>query len=287
MTNHDQGAQEALERVKASIEGYWNDAADRSPGDCQAYREAWNRKQSALKNLRGKFGNPQQDNADDQGRTPLEVDILRWTWPEYFDKVKSDKYMAERLQVLQSTKRLFAEHGHFSEIDLSGRKKIAGMVGPTKEDPVNYGWFGSMATAVKFWGPIKNNDENLSLALDLIPANGGVSREDYLKYVGRFQKAFPNGGDGIATATRLLAMKRRDLFVCLDSQNEKELCKHFRIRVRKKGYEQYWDSIIERIKEARWWNTPAPPPGVERDVWEARAAFLDSMCYEWRDTPGS
>jgi hypothetical protein len=232
-----------------------------------------------VKNLQGKFGSPTQENDDDNGRTPPDVPILRMTWTDFFDTVKSKGSMEERLQVIQSTKRLFAEHGHFNEIDMSGQRKIAGMVGPTEEDPVDYKWFGSMATAVKFWGPIKNNDENLSLALDLIPATGGVSRADYIAYVERFQRAFQNGGDGIATATRLPAMKRPDLFVCLDRRNKEGLCRDFGIS-RKVGYESYWDSIIERIMEASWWYSSPPAAGEEREVWKARAAFLDSIYYE-------
>ena len=54
------------------------------------------------------------------------------------------------------------------------------------------------------------------------------------------------------------------------------------------GYEEYWDSIIERIvKEASWWSAPPPPPGVERDVWEARAALLDSIYYDRSDLAAS
>jgi hypothetical protein len=138
-----------------------------------------------------------------------------------------------------------------------------------------------------FESAIKNNDENLSLALDLIPPVGDISREMYLDYIEQYKEAFPKGRHGIATATRLLAMKRPDIFLCFDQLNKKGLCTAFGIS-RNVGYEKYWDSIIDRIrKEARWWNAPAPPPGVERDVWEARAAFLDSIYYDRSDHAAS
>ena len=133
---------------------------------------------------------------------------------------------------------------------------------------------------------INDNDENLSLALDLIPAVGAVSREAYIEYVHQYQQAFPQGGVLIGTATRLLAMRRPDTFVCLDNRNKAGLCTDFGIK-RRVGYEEYWDSIIERVKEAAWWSAPPPTSGVEREVWEARAAFLDSHYYDGKGMPSS
>jgi hypothetical protein len=187
--------------------------------------------------------------------------------------------MSQRLKVLHTAKKLLADHQHLNQIDLNGRRKIGGLL---VRDGVDYRFFGSMKNGM-FESAIKNNDENLSLALDLIPSDGIVTREMYFNYIEQYKKAFPKGRHGIATATRLLAMKRPDTFVCFDSQNQKRLCAAFGIS-RTMNYHKYWDSIVERIrKEARWWNAPAPPPGVERDVWEARAAFLDSIYYDRGD----
>jgi HKD family nuclease len=286
VTNDDQGAQEALHGVRTAINGYWHKGASLSPAKCEAYREAWNRKRAVVKNLRGKFGDPQDEDADDHGKAPLDVTILGESWAAYYQKVKDEKptawghSMSQRLKVIQTAKQLFADHERFGLIDREGRRKIGGLV---VEDGVDYRFFGSMVGNGMFKKAINNNDENLSLALDLIPAVGSISRRMYLKYIERYKKAFPKGRHGIATATRLLAMKRPDTFVCFDKLNRESLCKDFGIS-QNVGYEEYWDSIIERIvKEASWWSAPAPPPGGERDVWEARAAFLDSIYYDRSD----
>lgn len=289
--NGDQGASEALGGVKAAIDGYWRQAGPISQDQLKAYRETWKRKQPALKNLQGKFGDPQKDNADDKGKTPLAVPILAMSWGDYFQKVKTEKQtayghsMAGRLKVIQAVRQLFSTHSHFSDIEPSGRQRIAGLVQPTAQDSIDYRWFGSMKGAGKFWQAINNNEENLSLALDLIPASGAVSRDMYLSYIDRYKLAFPEGRDGIGTASRLLAMKRPDTFVCFDARNKEGLCGAFGIS-RNIGYEEYWDSIIERIMEANWWCSPPPPSGVERDVWEARAAFLDSLYYDGAELAG-
>lgn len=90
-------------------------------------------------------------------------------------------------------------------------------------------------------------------------------------------------------ASRLLAMKRPDVFVCLDSKNETKLQDSFRIakRVKHKDYEKYWDSIIVPIMSSPWWTSSPPPSGVEREVWQARAAFLDCLYYEGIDAPAT
>jgi hypothetical protein len=199
--------------------------------------------------------------------------------------VKSEKArtlghsMEGRLRVIQATKQHFAIHPHFNDIDIRGRQQIAGLLKPGKQDTVGYRWFGSMKGAGKFQRAIKSEDENLSLALDLVPNAGDVSREVYLAYIDQYKKAFPNGRHGIGTATRLLAMKRPDLFVCIDKQNKKRLCAAFGIGGNV-DYESYWDSIIQRIRDLSWWCSQPPHSSAEREVWEARAAFLDSMFYD-------
>ena len=175
-----------------------------------------------MKNLRGKFGNPQNDDTDDQGKAPFDVPILGEGWDAYYQKVKNEKptawghSMNQRLKVIETARQLFADHEHFNQIDRDGRRKIGGLM---VEDGVDYRFFGSMVGSGMFKKAINNNDENLSVALDLIPAAGSISREMYLNYIEAYKKAFPKGRHGIATATRLLAMKRPDTFVCFDKLN--------------------------------------------------------------------
>ena len=74
-------------------------------------------------------------------------------------------------------------------------------------------------------------------------------------------------------------MKRPDVFVCVDSRNLRELCKEFGIRQAGMTYDRYWEDIIERIRDAKWWNCPKPREPEESAIWEARAAFLDALYY--------
>jgi hypothetical protein len=131
-----------------------------------------------------------------------------------------------------------------------------------------------------FKNRVNNNDVNLSLALDAIPPTGEVLQEYYSQFVSYFARAFPTGlGHGLGTATRLLALKRPDYFVCFDSANRAGLCKAFDITLGHHDYERYWASIVERVVLSTWWNSPRPKNVKEMKVWDGRVAFLDSFYY--------
>lgn len=283
----DREAEQALGRIRAAINGYWEAAKALTTEDLEVYRAAWARKQQLQKNLRGRFGSP-TDNHDDRGAPPLTVPLLRMTWTNYFRVVQSERLpapyergMESRLPVIRKAKELFARYTQLKRMDPDERKMIAGLMA---KDSVNYMIFGSMRGDGTFWQAVNENDRHLSAALDSIPATGDVTRKAYLAFITEFGRAFTDGRNRLATATRLLAMKRPDTFVCLDARNKSGLCAAFGVR-RDLGAEAYWDSVIERLRDAAWWNAPSPRSGVEREVWDARAAFLDAHFYDAKDMP--
>jgi len=75
-------------------------------------------------------------------------------------------------------------------------------------------------------------------------------------------------------------MKRPDTFVCLDKRNRSGLCKAFGIVQSNLSYTRYWSEIIERVRDAVWWNAPSPAGGAEKEIWLGRAAFLDALYYK-------
>jgi HKD family nuclease len=288
ITADDYGASEARSNVQSAIDGYWTRGRAVSSAELNAYRIMWARKRPILKKLAGRFGNPNGDDIGDKGKHPLDVPILAMPWSEFFEKVKLERQtayghcMEGRLMVMRNIRQLFSTHQQFDQIDEIGRQRIAGLKRPVAGDDVDYRWFGSMVGSGKFWHAINSNDTNLSEALGEIPSSGEISREQYLAYVERFKRGFPEGRHGIGTATRLLAMKRPDVFVCFNDGNKVGLCGAVRISPRV-GYEEYWDSVVARIMEANWWCAAPPQASVEREVWDARAAFLDSLYYDGAD----
>ncbi|MHB8549289.1 MAG: hypothetical protein ACYDAZ_09035, partial [Thermoplasmataceae archaeon] len=192
--------------------------------------------------------------------------------------------LTERLRVLEVTtsrfRKLEEDGKGFKNLSEIERKAIAGTLSnktSVGRYGIGMGWFGSMRGAGMYKHQVINNNANLSRAIDAIPASGEVRVDHYRSFVKAFRKM---GKGGIATGTRLLAMKRPDVFVCLDKKNKANLCKDFGIAAAKMTFERYWDEIIGRISESAWWNAPAPKSGQELKVWQDRSAFLDSIYYE-------
>ena len=106
-------------------------------------------------------------------------------------------------------------------------------------------------------------------------------KQHYDKYVREITKHY---GISLGTASRLLAMKRPDTFVCVDNENSEGLSNFLsipNIMHQKKEiiFDVYWDEVICRIKDFIWWNEEKPTDKTERFVWENRAAFFDSLFY--------
>ena len=93
------------------------------------------------------------------------------------------------------------------------------------------------------------------------------------------------GLDSYATATRLLAMKRPDRFVTVSEANKKGLCRAFGVRYTTLNLDNYWNLIAVPLIAMPWWLYPAPHAGQQRDIWNGRAALLDSIYYDPVEKP--
>jgi hypothetical protein len=262
------------------IDRYWRRAKHMSATGLDDYRVAW---QQRSRN-RTALGADYESKARRPGKLPSEISMMKMTWKAFYDRVAREGRipgrhgaLKSRLATVEKAQNLFKHYEHLSAMPYEDQKRISGIT--TRRGPDHdWLWFGSMKGVGTFLHAVKANARGLSLALDQIPAIGPVGRKDYDSYVSRFHKAVPDGRLYLAAATRLLAMKRPDCFVCIDKPNRRGLCEMVGIP-QKIGFEQYWDSIICRIQDSLWWGSSCPPHGNERKVWEARAAFLDALTY--------
>ncbi len=183
-----------------------------------------------------------------------------------------------RLYILESIQKIFRNRPNFASSLLEERQIIAGTF--LKND-TSWDLFGSMRGNGRFLNKINNNDINISIALDLIPLKGPIQKTDYQMFLEAYIKAFPKGGAGLATVSRLLAMKRPDLFFCINGTNEDNLRNMLGIERGKTrhDYDWYWDRVIMTIHHTNWWKAPQPPiyEELKVSIWLGRAAFLDSV----------
>jgi hypothetical protein len=213
------------------------------------------------------------------------------TWDEFLSGVRKDRHhsIEGRIAVLGAARKLLDRSGTFSALDEMERKSFAGTLGSKEreKDAFDWAWFGSMFGAGMFKNRIRENHPMISAALDSIPPRGPVTRQHYGRFAGLFLSAFRSDerGAGIAPASRLLAMKRPDYFVCFDSANREGLSSHFGVAASAVSLDTYWDFIIEPVMHSVWWLSPRPE-GPDGDIWDGRTAFLDAIYYQPRKTSG-
>jgi len=159
------------------------------------------------------------------------------------------------------------------------RLKIAGST--RWDDGLDWHLFGHTVINPRTVVSIKERISNFSKALEYIPLTGKVSKNNYMDFLNAFEDKDKSLGYCVSVVSRILAMKRPDIFICLTQANRENIKNDFGINkeIKSNEYERYWDEIIERIHKSDWFLTSEPKDLIEKDLWEKRVAMLDSIFY--------
>ena len=211
---------------------------------------------------------------------------MELSWVEFVQRVETDGHhnVDGRLAILERAGALFKDKASLAAMDPLERKAIGGTYG-TKEprlDNLNWLWFGAMTGMGSFKKLISQPSRRLSEALDLIPLDVEVNEGNFDSFVAGFIRAFKDEAHkgGVPTATRLLAMKRPDVFVAVTEANEKGLAAAFSTAPTTLALDNYWARIIVPMQQSPWWRAPRPRVGLPAQIWDNRAALLDSIYYD-------
>jgi HKD family nuclease len=254
------------------LQNFQSKSSDFTEGELAAYTKLYKVNQRKVNSLAGDFGGQKKKKPE------LDSSIITRSWKEHVSLVKDDLHgIEQRVALIEFIQEGFREHSDFYDMSEGLRRTIAGL--PT-EHHKHWGWFGSMRGAGRYFNRINNNNEHVSSALSHIPLVGEIEEADYFKFIEEFKLAFPDGGDGIAVASRLLAMKRPDIFVCIDARNKRELCIDFGIAQSRVNYDSYWFEVIGRIQASAWWQSDEPTNAEELGIYNGRAALLDCIFYD-------
>jgi HKD family nuclease len=224
---------------------------------------------------------PPKNATRNSDRCPVPQELL---WKDFVERISSSEYndLKLRLQVLERAGVLFAKRPHFGQLASSDQRGIAGTRegGQYPGDPP-WGWFGRMSGHGDFTNLVATAPQRLSRALDCIPRRGIVTERAYRNFVKAFGAAFTGKihKGSCATASRLLAMKRPDVFICVNNANKRELCSDLNVAPSTLNLDNYWDRIVLRIQASPWWRQPSPKENLERRIWDSRAALLDCLYY--------
>lgn len=278
VNSKDGNAEEVYKTALQVIDTSFEQGKTFSELDLENYNKIWSIQQSKIQSLSGQYGT-----SKNKPRPIHKIELQTKSWDEFVDDVydKGSEDVERRIRVIEIAKELFDKVNHFKELTEDERKFIAGI--PNKlqfniKGAEDWAFFGSMKGAGLYKKQIKNNSELISMALDQIPLKGQITKTNYDNFLEYFQMALP--GNYLATSTRLLAMKRPDVFICYDSRNNYGLCKDFGITRNGMNNERYWNEVILRIYDSDWWQRPDPKNDSERSISLARSAFLDSLYYE-------
>ena len=272
----------ALAELSRFVADAWRSAEEISHDFLYRYRHQYAAKAAARDELT-KFADVRPPFKPNTKRAPHDMN-----WANYLVQVRSSSHPSahlfkERLGVLAKVRSLFATAIPYAKWSEDDRKLVAGTLGRKKSQQpgVDYGLFGSMGASGTFANLVIEAPIGLSEALDFIPLMGAVTQDDYDRYCEAFIAAFDKNGrvGGLPTATRLLAMKRPDAFVCIDSANRKDLCENFGVSPSTTTLENYWQRIIEPMYGDAWWRHPQPKNANDAEIWLGRAALLDAIYY--------
>lgn len=254
----------------------------------QTLADSYRRQYDAARRQRGQRNPILPD--EKNGGKGLTSPLAMMSWNDFTAMAKIDRHhnFERRMKLLREIQRLFASVERFSDLTATEWKGIAGTLGQSERiaaglDIHEWAWFGSMGGNGDFAGLISRRDRQLSEAVDCIPRKDPVTREDFEKYCLRFRKAFTDAGahhvGEYPTATRLLAMKRPDTFVCANGKNKVNLAAALNFAPTTLSLENYWDRIIVPIQSSPWYNVPYPSGG-DGELWDYRVAMLDALYYD-------
>lgn len=270
ITSKEDGEATFFNEINSFIEKNWDLASRFSTSDLDIYKEHFYKLRNKIKILKTITFNPK--------RRLTSSPILYWEWDDYANKVKSDEYLKSRIEVLNYAQKLFEKYKDFGLMEYENRRKLAGFQ-EYKEGELDWKLFGSMKGAGYYKMAVKNMSKAIS-AINNIPLFGNIDKASFKQYIKAYKQEFHQ--NTLACATRLLAMKRPDVFICVDNKNKKQLCLSLGITQNSLTLDSYWELVIEPIMNSAWYNISENDIiSSDKDIYKYRVALLDSAFYSY------
>ena len=155
-----------------------------------------------------------------------------------------------------------------------------------KHDPSIYNfdveWFASTKAANSFHAMLKAQPQDFQQALEFIPLEGDVTALHYQAFVAQYKNIFNLNDEKapLMPATRLLAMRRPDVFIALTNQKLSVLCQGLNIaKFNNQDFDAYFNDMIHALSTFAWHRAPAPTVENELVLWQNRVALVDVFLF--------
>ncbi|MEQ8251542.1 MAG: phospholipase D family protein [Oceanibaculum nanhaiense] len=221
--------------------------------------------------------------------------LITTSWANYLRRIRRRPVdqVSARLDLLEKCRQILGSKPNFSGLSSAQWKAAAGTLWKNEANEnqlghIDWALFGWMSEAGDFAGLINAQNTHIARAVDAIPLTGDVTEEHYRQFCTSFLEAFqtpranstPRRKGGVPTASRLLAVKRPDCFVSINSHNLDGLARDLSFAPKTLKLENYWERVIEPIRQSDWYNAPRPRTRQDAKVWDGRVAMLDVIYYK-------
>jgi len=213
----------------------------------------------------------------------VTLEQLTGQWIDYYELIKAqerrelarggqvhvfDNANGSWLQEVENCNSAFGSLDSFANMPIDERKLIAGTGGKSR------GYLGSMKGAGFFKQLVNTAPATLSRGLQIIPQRGDVSNEAIERF---FETTSKIEGVGFGVATRLLTVKRPDLFISVNKSSRGRIKEVFG---RAPATPTAYLALLRRIWAMPWYLSTRPNERNQQRVWDARVALLDAVMYE-------
>ena len=215
--------------------------------------------------------------------------ITPWPFLKNFMIDQADRQaLGERLRLLNYISSLristLADMSDLERLAFAGKHLSAHE--PTKFD-FDVELFGSTRGSKAFHELLQYTPSLLDDALAAIPLEGEVTEADYNEFVKLYTAAFATldkAKAGLFAATRLLAMRRPDVFMVLTAPKVDALCQGFGlVKLKPTDFSRYWVDIIEALHRQPWFKSAQPEDATELELWNNRVVLFDLFFFVDKD----
>ncbi|MEM5534274.1 hypothetical protein [Pseudoalteromonas arctica] len=159
-------------------------------------------------------------------------------------------------------------------------------------DPSTYNfdveWFASTKSAKSFHQMLGDLPGAFDDALVNIPLEGDITQYEYQQFVAAYSKIFTDNNEKptLAPATRLLAMRRPDLFTPITNNRLDALCGALGVsKLKNSDFERYWQDIVKGIQAMSWYKMAKPSNELEEQLVAIKALIPCFFHYADAKTP--
>lgn len=208
--------------------------------------------------------------------------LMQLRWIDFVAKFPDDiENFRKRFEMLEAARVIFQSGRTLMEMSMEERRFLCGNKNKAGVPGTDfYDQFGTNGKG-EFMTLMINGNHFISKALDQIPLTGIVTEGHFNAFLASFLLAPKVRTTWVSSAARLLALKRPDVFFNITGANRRKFCLYFNNTMEHtKDLKNYWLLIVEKIHLSSWYNEDRCTNDFERQLFNARAAILDVLCYE-------